>query len=82
MKKLILAILVLGITQGFANGPQNGKGPKGGTPPPGALDACIDKESGDTCTMKTRRGDTLSGTCTNTPDNKFFVCMPEGMERR
>ena len=51
-------------------------GPKG-EPPKEAIEICVDQESGSECTMSTPRGD-LTGTCQNTPDKKYFVCMPEG----
>ena len=82
MNKLILSTLLLGATLSFANGPQNGQGPKGGTPPQEAITACEGQSSGDTCSMTTQRGDSLTGTCQNTPDDKYFVCMPEGMKKR
>ena len=81
MKKIALTILVLGTTFSFANGPQNGQGRKG-TPPEEAIIACEGQSSGDTCSMTTQRGDSLTGTCQNTPDDKYFVCMPEGMKKR
>ena len=81
MKRLVLSALLLA-TLSFANGPQNGKGSRGGTPPQEAITACQGQKTGDTCSMTTRRGDSLSGTCKNTPDNKYFVCMPKGMDRR
>jgi len=81
MKKLIL-ITLLGATLSFANGPQNGQGPRNGTPPEEAITACEGLNTNDTCNMTTPRGDSISGTCQNTPDEKYFVCMPEGMKKR
>ena len=57
---------------------QDNRGPQNGTPPKEAISICKNKDTGSTCTMKTPQGDTLEGTCKNTPDNKYFVCMPEG----
>lgn len=59
--------------------PQGGQGMGDRKPPQVAIDACEDKEEGTTCQVTTPRGDTLSGTCKNTPDDKYFVCMPDNM---
>jgi hypothetical protein len=48
------------------------------TPPKEAITACQNKDKGTTCSITTPEGDTLSGTCSYTPDEKYFVCMPEG----
>ena len=48
-------------------------------PPQEAISICEGKSDGDTCTVKTPRGDTLEGTCSNTPDNKYFACKPNNM---
>jgi len=82
MKKIILASLIVSSTLCFANGPQNGQGPKNGVPPEEAISICEGLNSGDTCNMTTPNGDSISGTCQNTPDKKYFVCMPEGMKKR
>ena len=74
MNKLILSTLLLGATLSFANGQQDR------TPPKEAISACVGQLTGATCNMTTQRGDSLSGTCKNTPDEKYFVCMPEGMD--
>lgn len=47
------------------------------TPPPEAIEACQGQEDGTECLMTTPRGDTLTGTCQNTPDNKYFACKPK-----
>lgn len=52
------------------------EGKKDGTPPKEAIEVCAEKEEGTQCTMNTPRGE-LTGKCMNTPDNKYFVCMPE-----
>ncbi|MBU1668634.1 hypothetical protein KKC13_09435 [bacterium] len=77
MKKIITTLAIFALTASFA---QNGKPPrggKGGTPPQEAIIACEGEETNATCTMETPRGDTLTGTCQNTPDKKYFVCMPD-----
>lgn len=76
MKKIIATVCLIGSTLAFAQG-----GP-GGKPPQEAISVCEGKETGTTCEVKTPHGDTLSGTCKNTPDKKYFVCMPENMPER
>ena len=71
-----IIVMSLGIVN-LANA-QDNRGPGKGTPPEEAITACKDKDEGSTCSAKTPRGDTLEGTCKYTPDNKYFVCMPEG----
>lgn len=46
-------------------------------PPKEAIEVCVGQETESICTMKTPRG-TLEGKCMNTPDKKYFACMPEG----
>lgn len=48
------------------------------TPPQEAIDICKGLDTGAECTMTTPRGDSVTGTCENTPDNKYFACKPEG----
>jgi hypothetical protein len=57
---------------------------KGGQPPKEAISACSNKSSGESCNITTPRGDTLSGTCENTPDGKYFACKPadEGGDKK
>ena len=45
-------------------------------PPPEALDACKDKQSGDAGQFASPRGDNMSGTCT-APQDKPLACKPE-----
>ena len=49
------------------------------TPPKEAIEICVGQEEGSECRMNTPRGELL-GTCQNTPDKKYFVCMPENMK--
>lgn len=77
-KKIVISFCALTalVTISYAN--QGGGRPQGnGTPPKEAINACKNKEDGTKCTMSTPRGD-LEGQCMNTPDEKYFVCMPEG----
>ena len=82
MKKIFyisitLSSLVFAMTQ------QNDRNGRGGerTPPQEAIDICESKSEGDTCSMTTRRGDSVQGTCENTPDNKYFACKPPRRSR-
>lgn len=74
LNKLILVILALSATLSFANGPERG------TPPEEAITACVGQDNGAACSMSTPRGDSITGTCMNTPDKKYFACKPEGMD--
>ena len=80
MKKMIMTLTLLAVTASFA---QNGKPPRGqhGEPPKEAISACENKTEGTSCSVNTPRGDTLEGTCKNTPDNKYFVCEPKNHRR-
>ncbi|WP_309496476.1 hypothetical protein [Sulfurovum sp.] len=76
MKKIIVTLTLLAITASYAQ-PQGGQGgPGSGKPPKEAIAACKNKDKGTSCSVNTPRGDTLEGTCKNTPDDKYFVCMP------
>ncbi|MDC7243422.1 MAG: hypothetical protein PQJ44_05725 [Sphaerochaetaceae bacterium] len=84
-KKILLGLCILGVNYSFAmNGPGGGQvgqgGPQNGEPPSEAITACENKKVDDKCTMQTPRG-SLSGTCQNTPDDKYFACMPDDMRR-
>ncbi len=48
------------------------------TPPPEAISACSGKSEDDACSVTTPRGDTMEGTCRNTPDGEYFACIPKG----
>jgi hypothetical protein len=48
-------------------------------PPPEAFEACADKSEGDSVTIETRRGDTLSATCQMIEDS--LVAVPEDAPR-
>ena len=77
-KKIFWAscIFVTTIVVSYANqGGERAGGKR--TPPKDAISACKNKEVGTQCNMSTPRGD-LEGQCMNTPDDKYFVCMPEG----
>ena len=75
--KIALAGLMLFGIINFAMA-QDHRRPQNGIPPKEAIAACQNRDTGTTCSMKTPRGDMLEGICKYTPDNKYFVCMPEG----
>lgn len=80
MKKFIVMVCVLGATMSFAQGPCRG-GDSDCTPPQEAIDACEGQSTDATCQVTSPQGDLISGTCKNTPDKKYFVCMPERKSR-
>ena len=56
--------------------------PEGKEPPKEAIEVCVGKVEAASCTMNTPRGE-LTGQCMNTPDKKYFVCMPpNGPDRK
>lgn len=63
--------------QGPGQGPGQGQGPGPGHngPPAEVLNACKGKKEGDTASVKTPRGDTMSGRCR-------LVLVPEGNPAR
>lgn len=81
MKKIITTLAIFALTASFA---QEGKPPRGGQgqPPKEAIEACDNEEVGTGCTVQTPRGDTLEGTCQNTPDEKYFACVPNNHKPR
>ena len=78
-KKILIASCIFATTI-VVSYAQPGGGQKGGgqngEPPKEAIEICVGQEVGFECTMNTPRG-SLTGTCMNTPDEKYFVCMPE-----
>jgi hypothetical protein len=71
--KLILAsafILIVSISIIYA-------APEKQEPPKEAIEVCVGLDVESICFMETPMG-TLEGKCMNTPDKKYFVCMPEG----
>ena len=73
----------------FGEGPPGRRGGEG--PPEEALAACAAIDVGEPCSFTSRRGDSLSGTCTQRPDDSSQVaCRPDewpgrdgrGRERR
>lgn len=80
MKKFIITLAILGVTLVSAEG-QDQRGGGDREPPKEAIEICEGQQEGSSCTMSTPRGD-MEGTCKNTPDGKYFVCMPENMPRR
>jgi hypothetical protein len=79
MKKIVLAAALLAATMSMANQGSNERGDQKEMrePPKEAISICAGKSEGDSCSVTTPRGDTLTGTCRNTPDNKYFACAPK-----
>lgn len=77
MNKIITTLTIFALTASFAQDMKPPRGGNGGQPPQEAIDACEGEDTGAACSVETPRGDTLEGTCQNTPDKKYFVCMPE-----
>ncbi len=50
-------------------------------PPQAAFEACAASVEGDSCTVETDRGDTISGACAAPPHVEALVCVPEGGRR-
>ncbi len=76
MKKFIAMLCIVGAVVSFASDNSRPQRGERGTPPAEAISACEGQETGAICQVITPRGDTLDGTCKNTPDEKYFVCMP------
>lgn len=77
MKKMILMLCVVGAVFASANEARGQRGGEERTPPQEAITVCEGQESGAACEMTSPEGDTVSGTCEKTPDNKYFACKPE-----
>ncbi|KIG19296.1 hypothetical protein DB30_03852 [Enhygromyxa salina] len=46
-------------------------------PPREAVEACVDKASGDACSFEGREGETVDGSCFTPEDDKPLACRPE-----
>jgi hypothetical protein len=46
-------------------------------PPAQAIEICQGLSDGSSCQMRSPHGDTVQGTCSTTPDGKYFACKPE-----
>lgn len=51
-------------------------------PPQAAIAACKGKSEGTSCSMVVPSGETKTGVCVYTPDNKYFACRPNDMPRQ
>ena len=81
MKKSVLIATLFVVTISFANQSSNGQGQREmRKPPQEAITICEGQDEGNSCNITTPRGDTQDGTCKNTPDGKYFVCMPLNMK--
>lgn len=81
MKKTFIGLLVISYSSCFAY--QNTYDNRGErqkemrVPPQEAITICEGKNSGDSCSITSPRGDSINGTCEDTPDGKYFACKPE-----
>ncbi len=81
MKKIILTVALVALTFGFAQEQRPQQGEKR-TPPAEAISICEGQDEGSSCSMTSPRGDTVEGTCSNTPDGKYFACKPTNPPKR
>ena len=84
MKKFIAFICVVGVTASFAHaGPCRSKDKNNECKPPKeAIEVCEGKTTDSTCKVTSPHGDLISGTCRYTPDEKYFVCVPEKRHKK
>jgi len=80
MKKTVTLFAILALTFASAQNQRPTQGEKR-TPPQEAISACENKSEGASCSMTTPRDHTIEGTCTNTPDGKYFACKPNNPPR-
>jgi len=80
MKKVLLTLSLATLTLLIANenAPQKGKR----VPPQEAISACSGKAENSSCSVTTPRGNTIEGSCKNTPDGKYFACIPTNHKPR
>lgn len=75
---LLINPVLLALT--LANPGGGGQAPDGERPrhpPREALDACADKDSGDSCSFTGREDATVEGTCFSPDDDKPLACRPD-----
>lgn len=76
---LIFAVSLLAMSS-ISSYAQEGRGQGGERrPPPEAFEACENKSEGDSVTVETRRGDSLSATCQMMNDT--LVAVPQDAKR-
>lgn len=83
MKKLTVVALLMMSSIVFADQgrDQDSQGRGNRVPPESAISACEGKEDQASCTMEGRRGESVTGVCENTPDDKYFACKPSRENR-
>lgn len=80
VKVMVMLMFLVMVPVGvYANSEGGTRGRKQG-PPPEAVEACKDKQEGDTVSFKGRRGESVSATCQTIEDQ--LVAVPEGHEPR
>jgi hypothetical protein len=79
MKITILLTTLVAATIVMANQNSNERGGQREMrePPQEAISICEGQSEGNSCSVTSPRGDTLEGTCKNTPDEKYFACIPK-----
>lgn len=81
MKKVLIALAILTLSASFAQEMRPQQGEKR-QPPKEAISACKGEAVDSSCVVETPRGDTLEGTCKNTPDGKYFACVPKNHKKK
>ena len=79
MKKVISSLAILTLTLSLTIAQESR--PDRGQPPEEAISACKNEDKDAACVVQTPRGDTLEGTCINTPDGKYFACVPKNHKK-
>lgn len=79
MKKLLSLLCIVGVTMSMAHGhrcDEKDEKQKECKPPKEAIEVCVSQELDSICQVSGRHGDILEGRCKNTPDEKYFACIP------
>jgi len=75
MKKVLSILTLVAITFVVAN--ENTPAKSKRTPSQEAINACSGKSENSSCFVSTPRGNTIEGSCKNTPDGQYFACIPK-----
>ncbi|MCH9813284.1 MAG: hypothetical protein K0U47_05000 [Epsilonproteobacteria bacterium] len=76
MKKIIFLLSVIGTLFSFANERQGERGGHNRQPPQEAISVCQGEVQEAACQITTVNSNIVEGHCKNTPDNKYFACIP------
>lgn len=77
MRKITIVLLFIGLSVSYGYDNSNQKQMR--QPPAEAITICKGKNSGESCSITTPKGDSINGMCEDTPDGKYFACKPEMM---